>query len=172
MKLKLKLFGLAMLFSVFAGIMPVSGSQEAQAASVNFATPPYYEMFAKLYLLKNEPTSSFGMFQGPFLTKTQLVKQAAKQKLSFKKEATAYFKAHPDTAQFLQGMSGVTDNVSMYRMVQKMDLIHLTKTSDGYTYHFQGGSGCAVEEYTGTLTMDQSIVTDDIMEMHEHPIAC
>lgn len=165
--MKFKIIGFIALFSLLMSVVVTHQFHEVQAASINFAATANYEMYAKFYLLKNEPSSVFGM-PGPALTRTQI----AKQKLSFKKEAAAYFKAHPDTAQFLRNMSSFTDNVSMYRIAQKMDLIQLTKTSDGYTYHFQGGSGCSVEEYTGTLTMNESFITDDVMEMHEHPTAC
>lgn len=140
-----------------------------QSAYTNFNTPFYQELNAKLWLLKYDPQPA-GAFGMPFID-VRSKKQITQEAIQLKKIAKKFVKDNPDFVNFLYASYKTTDELA-YQTKQKMDLIKLTKTETGFTYRFQSGGGCFVNEYSGSLIMNGNVVTGESMEMRTRGTPC
>ncbi len=161
-------------FLVVVPSIELSVSSVALAATksheyTDYNTPFFQELSAKRWLLKHRPVGpeAFGMPRIDARTK----KQKLREQRVLAQAAKNYVNTHPEVATFLGKQYGAT-NEEIYQTIQMMDLIQLTKTDTGYMYHLQGGGLCFIQDYTGTLTMNGNVVTDDVSEMHLKGVPC
>lgn len=136
------------------------------SATPDYGTAQYQELSAKIYLLKHQPGGYAGM---PQLLDT---KKQALELIKNKNVSRTWAKQNQEMAKFIRRYVNAKSDTALYKIVQQLNAIHLTKTDNGYTYEFQHGAGCTIQKYSGSLILNGNIVTDDTMEMHSTPTPC